>query len=134
MNKADGIRLLRVCYWIGAFIDTLAILPMLFPQIGGIFYGIEAFNPGFDYKYAMGMGASLMLGWTILLLWADRKPLERKGVLLLTICPVILGFVVAEVFAVSNGFISANHMLPSWIMQAILIGLFYFAYYRAKKL
>ena len=40
---------------------------------------LKNFAPGADYRYAMGMGASLMLGWTALLIWADRKPIERRG-------------------------------------------------------
>jgi hypothetical protein len=132
-KKTDGILLLRICYWTGAVIDAFAVLPMVFPQIGGMFFGIKSFMPGIDYRYAMGMGASLMLGWTILLLWADRNPLERKGVLLITVFPVILGLVVTEIFAVSTGFIAAIHMLRSWIMQAILIVLFLFAYFRARR-
>lgn len=31
----------------------------------------------------MSIAASLVLGWVSLLLWAGRKPIERKGVLML---------------------------------------------------
>ena len=34
--------------------------------------GIDDFRPGVEYRYAMSIGASLMLGWTALLVWADR--------------------------------------------------------------
>jgi len=40
--------------------------------------------PEVPYRYAMGLAGSLMLGWTILLLWADRRPVERRGVLMIT--------------------------------------------------
>jgi len=40
--------------------------------------------PEVPYRYAMGLAGSLMLGWTILLLWADRRPAERRGVLMIT--------------------------------------------------
>src|SRR6266508_3403704 len=33
----------------------------------------------------MGAGVALLAGWTLLLLWADRRPLQHKGVLRLTI-------------------------------------------------
>ena len=46
----------------------------------------------------MGMGGSLMTGWTFLLLWAVRKPIERRVVILLTAFPVVFGlFIVALV-------------------------------------
>jgi len=76
---------------VGAIADGLAVIPMLFPDMGGFLFGISNFNPGIEYRYAMGVGASLMLGWAFLLIWADRQPAERKGVLLLTVFPVLFG-------------------------------------------
>ena len=59
------------------FFDALILIPMLSPRIGGIAVGIPNFNPGNDYAYAMYLAASLMAGWVFLLIWADRKPVER---------------------------------------------------------
>ncbi|MBY9016647.1 MAG: hypothetical protein KGD68_13220, partial [Candidatus Lokiarchaeota archaeon] len=50
-----------------------------------------------SYKYQTGTGAFLMLGWTILLIWADRNPIERKDVLLLTAIPVVVGIMVINI-------------------------------------
>lgn len=80
----------------------------------------------------MGMGASLMMGWTVLLLWADRKPLERKGILGITIIPVILGMFFNEIAGVQSQFISAGTMAPIWILQIVLVLLFGFSYLNAK--
>ena len=95
---------------------------MLFPKIA---YGVE-------YRYALGLGASLMLGWTFLLVWADRKPLERKGVLLLTVFPVITGILLAEIYAVANGLITFEKMLPTGIFLVALIALFSFSYFNGR--
>ena len=113
---------LRISYWVGAIADGLATLRMLFPKIP---YGVE-------YRYALGLGASLMLGWTFLLVWADRKPLERKGVLLLTVFPVITGLLLAETYAVARGLITFGRMLPTGIFLLALIVLFIFSYFNAR--
>lgn len=113
---------LRISYWVGAIADGVATLRMLFPKIA---YGAE-------YRYALGLGASLMLGWTFLLVWADRKPLERKGVLLLTVFPVITGILLAEIYSVTKGFITFEKMLPTGIFLVVLIALFIFSYFNAK--
>jgi hypothetical protein len=76
---------------------------MLSPELFATINGLPEFHPGIAYRYAMGMGASLMLGWTVLLLWADWKPLERKGVLLIALFPVVLGLALNEVAAVRAG-------------------------------
>ena len=81
----------------------------------------------------MGMGASLMLGWTALLLWADRKPLARKGVLLLTVFPVIVGLAANEAHAVATGFLTLSAVAPIWALQAALSALFLVGYWRARE-
>ena len=53
---------LRISYWVGAVLDGLWVIPMLFPKIGGALYGIDNFNPGGECRYVMGVGAALMLG------------------------------------------------------------------------
>lgn len=62
----NGTSLLRISYWTGAILDGLMVIPMLFPKVGGLLFGIPDFNPSVNYKYAMGVGASLMAGWTVL--------------------------------------------------------------------
>jgi len=134
MKSNDAVRWLRISYWAGAILDALAALSMLSPRLFAATNGLPDFHPGADYRYAMGMGASLMLGWTALLLWADRKPLERKGVLLITLAPVVLGLVLNEVIAVRAGFLSALITAPVWIAQSLITGLFVFSYLNARQL
>ena len=124
--------LLRISYWAGAIVDGVAALAMIFPALGKKMFGLTNFNPGPDYSFAMGMSASLMLGWTALLIWADRDPLARKGILLLTVFPVIFGIVIAEVIVVASGLIAVGQMIPLWIMQVSLSILFIFSYWRSK--
>lgn len=132
MNKT--IRWLRISYWIGAVIDGLAAVQMLVPAIFAATNGLTDFHPGPEYKYAMGMGISLMLGWTVLLIWADRKPVERKGILIITIFPVIIGMIVNEIWGVVNShFLEGGSMAPVWILQTVLIVLFAFSYLNARK-
>jgi len=64
----------------------------------------------------MGIGGSLMTGWTFLLLWAVRKPIERRVVILLTAFPVVFGlFIVALI-----GFLEGNSFYI-WILIKCLI-------------
>jgi hypothetical protein len=128
------LLLLRVCYWIGAVADALSAVIMLSPKLGGSMYGMPDFNPGSDYRYAMGLGASLMLGWTFLLVWADRRPVERRGVLLLTVFPVLFGLIVSGIYAVTAGLIPANRMVPTWIFQGVITGLYLFSYLYTRDL
>ncbi len=130
----NKILWLRISYWLGAIADGLSVIPMLFPNIIGFAYGIPDFKPGIDYNYAMWIGVPLMLGWTSLLLWADRKPVERKGVLLLTVFPVLFGLVIGQALAVISNFIIMERMIPLWIFQIIATALFIISYVNARDI
>jgi hypothetical protein len=131
MNR-NVVLWLRLSYWAGALLDLLAGLTMLFPALFAINNQLKNFIPDPGYRYAMGMGAPLMLAWTFLLLWADRKPLERKGVLLVTLL-VVWGEVANELVGASTGFISVKALVPTWIMQAVLTALFLYSYLNARN-
>jgi hypothetical protein len=125
-------KILRIAFLAGAVTDALAILPMLVPSLAQLLWGFS--DETGSYKFAMGYGATFMLAWTILLVWAYRKPVERKFVAVLTVL-VIWGFVLTEIMAVLSGSLAAWRMVPSWFMQAILICLFSwgFHYRRVMK-
>ncbi len=133
MKTDNAIRLVRVSYWTGIIVDALAALQMLVPGLFAFANRLPSFAPGPDYAYATQTGASLMLGWTVLLAWADRKPLERSGILLITIFPVITGLVIAEIVAVQAHFLSVGSLVPIWVLQAALIVLFAYSYLAAKR-
>jgi hypothetical protein len=127
---ADAVWWLRVSYWTGAVIDAGAAMQMLVPSLFAFGNGLRGFVPGLEYRFAMGMGASLMIGWTVLLLWADRRPVERRGVLLITIVPVIVGLALNEIVAVRAGFLPVSSQMPVWVLQIVLTALFWTSYRR----
>ncbi|MFX0101311.1 MAG: hypothetical protein ACFFCS_17185, partial [Candidatus Hodarchaeota archaeon] len=81
-----------------------------------------------SYQYAMLIAAVFMLAWTILLLWADRKPLERRGVVLQTVIPVLAGLVLSRFFGYSLGIISESELIFTTIIQSVITFLFLTAY------
>jgi hypothetical protein len=130
---ANAIRWLRICYRVGAIVDLAAGVQMLCPPLFAFGMGLANFNPGPDYRYAMGMGASLMFGWTALLLWADRRPIERMGVLPLTVVPVIAGLALNQAAGVGSGFLSVAAATPIWALQAVVSALFLVSYGVARR-
>jgi hypothetical protein len=119
-------RLLRTAFLLGAVTDALAVIPMLWPPMASLLWGFS--EHGGPYRFAMGYAATLMLGWTGLLLWAARRPLERAFVAPLTIF-VIYGLAATEIVAVLAGDVNVWRMLPTWLLQAGLLGLFATAYH-----
>ena len=112
--------------------DIGAGLIMTFPILFSFFNQLTGFTPTPAFKAVAGMGAPLMFGWTVLLIWADRKPVERKAVLLITLIPII-GNLVNQVFNVTSGFVTVNSAIPQWIMQVLLIALFAYSCWFASR-
>ena len=125
------VLFLKVCFWIGVLADLFATVPLLFPHVAKLVFGLPVAASGNAYLYVSRVGASLMLGWTGLLVWGSQKPVERKAILLLTVVPVVLGLLGASVLAVQSGFIQVIYMLPLWIFYIVIIPLYLIAYFIA---
>ena len=114
-------QILLWAFLAGAITDAFALVPMLSPTMARVLWGFEDVSSG--YRFAMGYGASLMAAWTVLLVWAYRRPLERRFVAALTVL-VIYGLVATEVMAVEAGAIAPARMVPTWVLQGMLLALF----------
>ena len=120
--------LIRIAFLVGAFTDGLAIIPMLSRRVGVALFGGDASQDSAPYRYAMGIGASLMAGWTLLLMWGAFNPIERRGLLLLTVFPVIAGIVLATIVAVNNRVVLRSRLVPVWVHLGF-VSLFYIVAY-----
>jgi hypothetical protein len=132
MNSSKSVLWLRISYWVGAVVDFAAGLMMVTPALFAFMNQPANFQPTADHRYAMGMGAPLMFGWTVLLLWADRKPLERKGILPITLL-VVIGEALTQVWGVTVGFVPLGALVPTFILQALIFSLLLFSYLNARR-
>jgi len=83
--------LIKFPYWLGIVADALWAVALLVPSVLGLLLGNPNFNPDLQVRLIMGIGGSLITGWTLLLYWAVKKPIERRMVALLTAFPVVFG-------------------------------------------
>lgn len=131
--EARATRWLHRSYRAGALVDGLAALGMVFP--GPLWTG--QFQAPFDRNrpelaYGMRAGAPLMGGWMVLLLWADRRPVQRAAVLPMT-GAVVLGLMANDTAAVRAGHVTNARLLPTRLLQAGLLGLFTRGYLAAAR-
>ena len=116
------IIFIRFTYWYGAILDLLVFLDMIISIIFEFSVTMTNISTDVSYKYQTGTGAFLMLGWTILLIWADRNPIERKDVLLLTAIPVVVGIMVINIL-----------YTYFWFLSVITLIVFIIAYLLARS-
>jgi hypothetical protein len=128
----SAVRWLRCAYRLGAVVDGLATVGMLFPRrlwTAGFRAPFDRSRP--EFAYGMRAAAPLMAGWTVLLVWADRRPLERRDVVAMTAVPVVAGLMAGDAAAVRAGQVRANSILPARVLQSALLVLFAVSYARS---
>lgn len=133
MNEA-GTGLAKLACWAGAIADFFFFVAMVYPPLWGAVFGKSDFSPGLEYRIDMGVGASLMLGWTCLLIWASRRPVERRAVLLLTACPVLVGLGITGAVAAATGVTSISSLAPVIVLKVVLITLMISGYLKARRI
>ncbi len=79
--------------------------------------GNPDFTPDLQVRLIMGIGGSLMTGWTLLLVWALQKPVERRFVILLTAIPVVFGMFIISLI----GFLDGNTTNILLIIKTIVL-------------
>lgn len=131
--ESKVLRLRAVC-WIGAVVDLLFAIAMISPPLWSWMLGLSGYDPTLVHRLDMGVGASLMLGWTMLLLWASHNPIERRGVIALTIFPVITGLGITSALAIYTGVNSIGNLIWVFGMKVILVAIFAYGFHTARQL
>ncbi len=91
MEKKIGLRLF---FYYGGVLDGIMGFLMIYSLFAippAIIPFSEVTN---EFRFAMGWAAVFMIAWTILLFWASLKPVERKGIIPLTLYVVVVGLAV----------------------------------------
>lgn len=118
-KKENVIKHVRIAYWAGAILDFVAFLQMILPRVSARLMG-GTVVPDEAYVFAMRLGAGLMLAWTVLLIWADRKPLERADILPITMIVLLIN-VPAMLLALQAGLLPFSSLLPQLGMAVVLL-------------
>lgn len=104
MGVQGKMFLIKLPYWLGIAADALWAVALFSPAVFRQFTGRSGFDPDLEVRLIMGIGGTLMTGWTFLLIWALRDPVGRRAVILLTAFPVVFGmFLVALVGYINGG-------------------------------
>ncbi|MHA1988270.1 MAG: hypothetical protein ACW98D_16665 [Promethearchaeota archaeon] len=133
MENTNRIKLIRVSYWIAAILDGIYAINIGLVWLIDDYSGFDPikmvrFTGGLESRYAWGFACVLVTTWTILLIWADRKPIERRDVILLTAFPVVSGLFVDTIFAITNDLVTWIEILLVQLVYIFLIVLLLSSY------
>lgn len=127
------IRLLITSYWIGIVADAIASLLLFSPMVANYVLQPLPFEISPVYIYVSRVAGSLMLGWTVLLFWAQKKPIERVDILLITLFPVVSILAIAAALVARAQFIALPKLMPMFVLYGVIYATFIPSYIWAKR-
>jgi hypothetical protein len=128
---SEDLKIIKAAYLIGIIADGLWAVALFFPPLFCLLTNNTNLNPDFETRMVMGIAGSLMLGWTLLLVWAYLKPIERRFILLLTAFPVVLCLFVITLISVFNG---QTFVLWLSVKTFLIMILMTYSYFRANRM
>jgi hypothetical protein len=131
MKGLVPLDFVRATYWIGAIVDALAAVQLLTPAGTRVlgFAGLRA--PGAAGQPAI-VAAVLMLGWSVVLVWAHLRTRERRAVLAITL-GVVLALAAGNIALGAAGAMAWSALAPTLAIQAVLTALFAASIIIARK-
>ena len=115
-----SIILLRLSYWIAATADFIIAILVWMPERMGVV----------EITYPMGLASVIAFSWAVMLLIADRKPVERRWVLIPTILVVALITIIRVKFSLDE---AIEYNLTLVLFAIALIMLMTYSYFYASK-
>ncbi len=117
------IRWLRIAYWTAAIADFVVAMLVLMPTRMGVT----------QYVYPMGLMSAVAFSWGVLLIVADRHPLERRWILIPTILVVALLGIVG-VHAGITEVLPLIRTIPMVGASIIMLAILIYGYMNARDL
>ncbi len=134
MGSEDNVVVLKSVFLIGAVADGAIAIEWFLISLGWADLPVHPsffVGSGEDFQFALSIGGLFMLGWSVLLYWGSLRPIERRGVLLLTAAMLFLailsdGIVFAHMF-------STKQIVLGTMVKLSLVILFAGSYWHSKK-
>lgn len=126
----NNITFIKSIYMLGIILDGIWGVILAFPSLYKTITNNTDFAVSNEVRVVLLIAASLMFGWTVLLYFGYRKPIERRFILLITGVPVLLGIFGATMFS----FLNSHWTAIIFVIKAlILLILFISAFLMAER-
>ena len=134
-QPVNNTLLLRAAFLTGAIADAVIAIEWYLISLGLADLPVHPsffIGDGEDFRYILSVGALFMAGWAFLLYWGSRRPVERRGILLIT--AVMLFIAILSDYIIFAHMFSVQQMLLGTSVKLFLVALFAGSYWHSKKL
>lgn len=134
VDSQDNVTVLKTAFIFGAVADGVLAIEWFLISLGKLNLPVHPsffVGSGQDFQYVLSIAGFFMMGWAFLLYWGSLRPIERRGILLLTaamLFVVILsdGLVFGHLFSVRQIVLGAS-------VKLFLVILFAGTYWYSKR-
>jgi hypothetical protein len=87
VGSKENVVVLKTAFLIGAVADGVIAIEWFLISLGLVDLPVHPsffVGSGQDFQFVLSIGGLFMMGWAFLLYWGSFRPIERRGVLLLT--------------------------------------------------
>lgn len=114
---------LRLSYWVAAIADFLIAFLVISPDIDGTE----------NYVISMGQMSVVAASWGVMLILADRKPIERRWIVIPTLLVVLLLGLVS-LHALITGIMPASRVIPALGASILVFILLIYGYLKSRNM
>jgi len=135
MNSEHSVLVLKTAFLIGAVADGVIAIEWFLISLGLVDLPVHPsffVGSGQDFQFVLSTAGLFSMGWAFLLYWGSLRPIERRGILLLTAVMLFVailsdGIVFAHLF-------STRQVLLGTSVKLSLVILFTGSYWHSRRM
>ena len=135
MGSKDSVVFLKTAFLIGAVADGVIAIEWFLISLGLVNLPVHPsffVGSGQDFQFVLSIGGLFMMGWAFLLYWGSWRPIERRGVLLLTAAMLFIAILSDGI--VFGHLFSAKQIVMGTSVKLSLVVLFASSYWHSKRM
>lgn len=134
VDSKNNVTVLKTAFLIGTVADGVIAIEWFLISLGVVNLPIHPsffVGSGQDFQYVLSIAALFMMGWAFILYWGSVRPIERRGILLIT--AVMLFIAIFSDYVIFAHLFSAQQIVLGSSVKLSLVILFAGSYWHSKK-
>ena len=134
VGSQHNVVVLKTAFLIGAVADGVIAIEWFLISLGLVDLPVHPsffVGSGQDFQFVLSIAGLFMMGWAFLLYWGSLRPIERRGVLLLT--AVMLFIAILSDGIVFRHLFSTRQIVLGTSVKLSLVILFAGSYWYSKR-
>jgi hypothetical protein len=134
VDQNDNVFVLKTAFLVGAIADSVIAIEWYLISLGLVDMPVHPSffaGSGQDFQYILSTGALFMMGWAFLLFWGSVRPIERRGILLITAAMLLIA--ILSDYIIFSQLFSLQQVILGSLVKLSLVILFAGSYWHSKR-